>query len=215
MNNSFFSKFTPKEPKFFPILKEMSDVILVASDLIIECVQNNDHEKAIEFYKKIKEQEKKGDALSARVFDELNSTFITPFDREDIHHLADKLDDVTDYINSSAKKIVLYNPKTLPASAHQIALQIKDAAVSIGKAVDQLDVLKKNSKKIKESCQELKVIENKADDIYENFLIDLFENQKDGIEIIKLKEIMSELEKATDAAEVVGKIIKTIIVKYA
>jgi predicted phosphate transport protein (TIGR00153 family) len=215
MNNSFFSKFTPKEPKFFPILKEMADVILVASDLIIECVQDNDHEKSIEYYKKIKEQEKRGDALSARVFNELNSTFITPFDREDIHHLADKLDDVTDYINSSAKRIVLYNPKQLPASALEIAKLIKEGAISIGKAVDQLDVLKKNSKKIKEYCQELKITENKADDVYENFLIDLFENQKDGIEIIKLKEIMSELEKATDAAEIVGKIIKTIIVKYA
>jgi uncharacterized protein len=215
MNNSFFSKFTPKEPKFFPILKEMADVILVASDLIIECVQDNDHEKAIEYYKKIKEQEKRGDALSARVFNELNSTFITPFDREDIHHLADKLDDVTDYINSSAKRIVLYNPKQLPASALEIAVLIKEGAISIGKAVDQLDVLKKNSKKIKEYCQELKITENKADDVYENFLIDLFENQKDGIEIIKLKEIMSELERATDAAEIVGKIIKTIIVKYA
>lgn len=215
MNNSFFSNFTPKEPKFFPILKEMSDVLLVASDLIIECVQNNDHEKAIEFYKKIKEQEKKGDILSAKVFDELNATFITPFDREDIHHLADKLDDVTDYINSSAKKIVLYNPKQLPTSAVDIAKLIKEGAVSIGKAIDQLDVLKKNSAKIKEYCHELKVVENKADDVYENFLIDLFENQKDGIELIKLKEIMSELERATDAAETVGKIIKTIIVKYA
>jgi predicted phosphate transport protein (TIGR00153 family) len=215
MNNSFFSKFTPKEPKFFPILKEMADVLLVASDLIIECVQDYDHEKAIEYYKKIKEQEKKGDALSARVFDELNSTFITPFDREDIHHLADKLDDVTDYINSSAKRIVLYKPKQLPKSAVEIAKLIKEGAVSIGKAVDELDVMKKNSNKIKEYCHELKVIENKADDVYENFLIDLFENQKDGIEIIKLKEIMSELERATDAAETVGKIIKTIIVKYA
>jgi uncharacterized protein len=215
MNNSFFSKFTPKEPKFFPILKDMADVLLVASDLIIECVQNNDHEKAIEYYKKIKEQERKGDALSARVFDELNSTFITPFDREDIHHLADKLDDVTDYINSSAKRIVLYNPKQLPESAVEIAKLIREGAISIGKAVEQLDVLKKNSNKIKEYCQELKVVENKADDVYENFLIDLFENQKDAIEIIKLKEIMSELEKATDAAEHVGKIIKTIIVKYA
>ena len=215
MNNSFFSNFTPKEPKFFPILKEMSDVLLVASDLIIECVQNNDHEKAIEFYKKIKEQEKKGDILSAKVFDELNSTFITPFDREDIHHLADKLDDVTDYINSSAKKIALYNPKQMPASAVEIAKLIKEGALSIGKAIDQLDVLKKNSAKIKEYCHELKVVENKADDVYENFLIDLFENQKDGIELIKLKEIMSELERATDAAETVGKIIKTIIVKYA
>jgi len=113
------------------------------------------------------------------------------------------------------KKIALYNPKQLPASALEIAKLIKEGAVSIGKAVDQLDVLKKNSKKIKEYCQELKVIENKADDVYENFLIDLFENQKDSIEVIKLKEIMSELEEATDAAEHVGKIIKTIIVKYA
>lgn len=215
MNNSFFSKFMPKEPKFFPILKEMADVILVASDLIIECVQNDDHEAAIEYYKKIKEQERKGDALSARIFDELNSTFITPFDREDIHHLADRLDDVTDYINSCAKKIVLYNPKKMPENAVKLATIIKEGALCISKAVDELNVMKKNSKKIKEYCIELHIIENRADDVYENFLIDLFENQKDGIEIIKLKEIMNELEKATDAAEYVGKIIKTIIVKYA
>jgi predicted phosphate transport protein (TIGR00153 family) len=213
--NNFFDKFVPKEPKFFPILKEMADVILVASDLIIECVQKDDHESAVEFYKKIKEQEKKGDALSVKIFDELNSTFITPFDREDIHHLADRLDDVTDYINSCAKRIVLYNPKQLPKEAIDLALLIKEGAVCIGKAVDELNVMKKNSKKIKEYCVELHNIENKADDVYENFLIQLFENEKDAVEIIKLKEIMYELEKATDAAEYVGKIIKTIIVKYA
>ena len=166
-------------------------------------------------YKKIKEQEKKGDALSVKIFDELNSTFITPFDREDIHHLADRLDDVTDYINSCAKRIVLYNPKQLPKEAIDLALLIKEGAVCIGKAVDELNVMKKNSKKIKEYCVELHNIENKADDVYENFLIQLFENEKDAVEIIKLKEIMYELEKATDAAEYVGKIIKTIIVKYA
>jgi Phosphate transport regulator (distant homolog of PhoU) len=215
MNNSFFSKFTPKEPKFFPILKDMSEVMLVASDLIIECVQKSDHESAIEYYKKIKEQERKGDTLSNRIFDELNSTFITPFDREDINHLAGRLDDVTDYINSCAKRIVLYNPKTMPSAALDLARLIREGAVCIGKAVDELDVLKKDSKKIKEYCTELHDIENRADDVYEHFIIDLFEKEKDGIEIIKLKEIMYELEKATDAAEYVGKIIKTIIVKYA
>jgi len=193
----------------------MADVLLVASDLIIECVQNNDHEKAIEYYKKIKEQERKGDALSGRIFDELNSTFITPFDREDINHLSNRLDDVTDYINSCAKKIVLYNPKQMPESAAELALLIREGAVCIGKAVDELDVLKKNSKKIKEYCVELHDIENRADDVYEHFLIELFEKESNGIELIKLKEIMYELEKATDAAEYVGKIIKTIIVKYA
>ncbi len=213
--NNFFDKFVPKEPKFFPILREMADVILVASDLIIECVQKGDHESAIEYYKKIKEQEKKGDKLSVKIFDELNSTFITPFDREDIHHLADRLDDVTDYINSCAKRIVLYNPKAMPVSAVALALLIKEGAVTISKAVDELDVMKKNSNKIKQYCVELHDIENRADDVYENFLIELFAKEKDAVEIIKLKEIMSELEKATDAAEYVGKIIKTIIVKYA
>jgi predicted phosphate transport protein (TIGR00153 family) len=213
--NNIFDKFVPKEPKFFPILKEMAEVILVASDLITECVQNSDHDTTIEYYKKIKEQEKKGDVLSAKIFDELNSTFITPFDREDIHHLADRLDDVTDYINSCAKRIVLYNPKQMPKEAVELASLIKEGAIFISKAVDELDVMKKQSKKIKEYCVELHNIENRADDIYENFLIDLFAKEKDAIEVIKLKEIMYELEKATDAAEYVGKIIKTIIVKYA
>ena len=120
MNNSFLNNFIPKEPKFFPILKEMADVLLVASDLIIECVQYNDHDTAIDYYRKIKIQEKKGDVLNNRVFDELNTTFITPFDREDIHHLANSLDDVTDYINSCAKRIVLYNPKQLPKEENTI-----------------------------------------------------------------------------------------------
>ena len=215
MNNSFLNNFIPKEPKFFPILTEMANVLLVASNLIIECVQNSNHDSAVEYYRKIKEQEKKGDVLSNRVFDELNTTFITPFDREDIHHLADRLDDVTDYINSCAKRIVLYKPKQMPKEALDLALLIKDGAIYIGKAVNELDVLKKNSKKIKEYCNELHAIENKADDVYENFVIELFDKEKDGIELIKLKEIMYELEKATDAALHVGKIIKTIIVKYA
>lgn len=204
MNNSFFSKFTPKEPKFFPLLMEQANIILVASDLLVECVQKNDHELAIEFYKKIKEQEKKGDELFNRIFDDLNATFITPFDREDINNLASRLDDVTDFINSCAKKIVLYQPKEFPINLASLALNLKDAAGYIIKAVDELDVMKKNSKKIKEYCLHLHVLENKADDLYENFLIDLFEKEKDAVEIIKRKEIMAELERANDAAEYVG-----------
>jgi predicted phosphate transport protein (TIGR00153 family) len=215
MNNNFFSHFTPKEPKFFPILKEMADVMLAASEIMIEFVKNYDHETAPEYYKRIKEQELKGDALSNRVFDELDKTFITPFDREDINQLAGRLDDVTDYINSCAKKIVLYNPAKLPASALEIVNLIHEDAVCIGKAIDELDVLKKDAKQIKKYCKDLHDIENKADDVYEHFIIELFENAKDSIEVIKLKEIMNGLEKTTDAAEYVGKIIKMIIVKNA
>ncbi len=155
MNNSFLNSLTPKEPKFFPLLKQMADVMFVASNLMIENVEKGDHESAIEYNKKIKEQEKIGDTLSNKVFDELNTTFITPFDREDIHHLANRLDDVTDRINSCSKRIVLYNPKKMPQSAVDLAKVLRECTVCIGKAVDELDVLKKSSKKIKAYCIEL------------------------------------------------------------
>jgi uncharacterized protein len=215
MNNTIFSKFTPKEPKFFPILQEMADVMIAASELMIECVMKGDHESATEYYFKIKEQEHKGDELSNKIFDELNSTFITPFDREDIHMLSNRLDDVTDFICGCAKKIMLYNPEEMPGAAESMARFINDGAKTIRKAVEELDVLKKDPKQIAIYCRELHDIENKADDVYDHFINDLFQSERRTIEIVKLKEIMGELEKATDAAESVGKIIKTIIVKYA
>lgn len=215
MASSIFSKLTPKEPKFFPLLISLSEVINEATDAMTEFINNYSPDTAEDYYKKIKEIERKGDALSNKVFDELNVTFITPFDREDIHHLANRMDDVTDYINSAAKRIFLYKPKKMPKAASELVKCIKEGAVYIDKSVNELNVLKKKIKHIKEYCYELHAIENKADDVYELFLIDLFENTKDGVELIKQKEIMYELEKATDAAEYVGKIIKTIIVKYA
>ncbi|GAB1415676.1 DUF47 family protein [Paludibacter sp.] len=186
-----------------------------ASDLMIEFIENGNADNAEEYYQKIKTEERKGDALSNKVFDELNSTFITPFDREDIHYLAIKMDDVTDYINSAAKRIFLYKPKQMPPGAKELAMIIKEGAVTIEKAINELDVLKKSRKRVSEYCTQLHVLENKADDIFDHFLINLFENQRDSVELIKQKEIMYELEKATDTTENVGKIIKTIIVKYA
>lgn len=215
MKNNLFDRFVPKENKFFPLLSQMADVILKASELIVACVQVKNHEEAVELYKKIKEQELKGDRLQAKVFEELNNTFVTPFDREDINALSTRLDDVTDHINSCAKRIMLYSPKSMPESAKTLALLVHESAESLNKAVAELSNLKKNATKATEYCNILHQIENKADDVYEHFLIDLFENEKDAIEIIKLKDILHELEKATDTEEAVGKIIKTIIVKYS
>ena len=215
MNNSFFNRFTPKEGKFFPLLKQQAAVLVKASDLLIECLKTETHEEQAEYYKKIKEQEREGDKLSHKVFDELNSTFITPFDREDIHSLANYLDDVMDEINSSAKRIALYKPKRIPQEAMELALLIKEASLCIDKITDELDKLRNNAKKVKQYCKELHEIENKADDVYEHFVIKLFEEETDSIELFKLKEILYEMERATDVAEHVGKIVRTIIVKYA
>jgi predicted phosphate transport protein (TIGR00153 family) len=193
----------------------MANAILNASDLMIECVEADNHQQVVNIYRKIKEQELLCDNLQTRIFEELNTSFITPFDREDINHLSGNIDNVADNINSCAKRIMLYNPKTMPGSAKELASLVKRSAECLTDAIDELDTLKKNPTKITEYCQQLKQIEHDADDVYEHFLIDLFENEKDSIELIKLKDILHELERATDAAETVGKIIKTIIVKYA
>jgi len=214
MNNSFFSRFMPKEPKFNALLKQMAEFSAESAILVIECVKNIEYETVVEYAKKIKAYEKEGDSTLVRIFEELNTTFITPFDREDIHDLANCLDDVMDYINSCAKKIVLYRPKRMPESALILAQWVDKASDVVLQAVTELSNIKKNAANIKQLCNELHEIENHADEVYENFLSNLFANEQDNKEITKLKEIMQELEKATDAAEDVGNIIKTIIVKY-
>lgn len=215
MKNSVFDSFKPKESKFFPLLRQMTDVITQVSDLIIECVQVTNHTDAVGKYKQIKDLERKGDEIQGAVFEELNNSFVTPFDREDIDALSGRLDDVVDLINSCAKRIMLYSPKSIPESAISLALLVKNAAECLAKIVAKLDVIKKNPSIVKEELAQLEAIENKADDVYEHFLIDLFENEKDAIEVIKLKDILHELERATDAAESVGKVVKMIIIKYS
>jgi len=215
MNNSFFSRFTPKEPKFFHLLKQVSEVLIAASDLLVDSMQCSTREERTDYFHKIKDQERLGDQLAHKIFEELSTSFITPFDREDIHSLADCMDDVIDRVNSCAKRIAIYNPKANNPMAIELGLVVKDDAKCIDIAMKELESLRKNASSIKARSKELHDLENKADDLYEVAIIKLFEEETDGIELIKEKEILAELEKATDAAERVGKVLKTIIVKYA
>lgn len=215
MNNSFFNKFTPKEPKFFPLLKQLSEILKDASKELMESTKHSSVQDRTAFYKKIKELERAGDKLTHCIFDELGTTFITPFDREDIHDLASTIDDVIDGINSCAKRIAIYNPRPISDSGKELCSIIEQGAELIVDSMDELERFRKNPVKLRENCLKLHDLENKGDDVYELFIIKLFEEEKDGIEIIKIKEIMQELEKTTDAAERVGKVLKNLIVKYA
>lgn len=215
MNNSFFSRFTPKEPKFFHFLSQVSEVLMSATDLLIESLQCDTKEARMNYFRQIKDAERTGDQLSHKIFEELSTSFITPFDREDVHLLADCLDDVIDRVNSCAKRIAIYNPKKNNINAVELGQLVKQDAICINKAMGELETLRKNAVHLKARCKELHDLENQADDLYELAIIRLFEDEKDGIELIKTKEILGEMEKATDAAERVGKILKTIIVKYA
>ncbi len=215
MNNSFFSNFAPKEPKFFPLFKQLAHILKDASCKLQESLNYNSPSERMDYHKKIKDLEKQGDVLVNNILDELSSTFITPFDREDIHLLTSSIDDVLDDINSCSKRIAIYNPRPISESGKQLSDILFKGAELIDAAMDELDKFRKNPSKLNSYCQSLHDLENEGDVIYEEFMIKLFEQEKDSIEIIKIKEIMQVLEHTTDAVERVGKVLRSLIVKYA
>lgn len=215
--NDIFSFLVPKESKFFPMIKQEGAYCYQAACLLTEFFNyGTDHEKTKEMYGKIKEFEMKGDRLVEEIYRELNDTFITPFDREDIHDLCENLDDVLDFITSSAKRTMMFQPRHIPKRMHGLADNIKQGCEAIKIALESLNGVSKHPAVALEQCNRLHELEHAADDIYEQFITDVFVEYADNsVELIKLKEIMYELEKATDKAKNVGKAIKSIIVKYA
>lgn len=213
--NSFFASLLPKEDKFFPKYQQMSGSLVAAADLFTEMVSTPEHERQVELYAKIKAIETECDNIIIDIFENLNDTFVTPFDREDMHQLADDLDDFMDYINASAKRMTLYQPKQMPNKAMHMAEIILEDAKALKIALGELKTMSKSPAIALEQCSKLHDLEHEGDDVYDNFVKELFESEADVKELIKIKEIMQCMEKATDRANSVGKTIKTIIVKYA
>lgn len=213
--NRIFQFFLPKEPKFLNLLTGQVEDIVKASDLLITFMQTLDAEKRKNLYAEIKVLEQHCDQLTIQILDELNNTFITPFDREDIHALASLLDDVLDIINGSAKRVILYQPKEMAGSMVELAQYIRESVECLHISIRELDKVKKNPSVVKQQVRKMHEIENLADDVYENYIISIFEDEKDAIELFKKTEIMQMLENATDKVYHVSDILKTIIVKYA
>ena len=158
--------------------------------------------------------EHQGDNITHMIFNELSRNFITPFDREDIHALASAIDDVLDFIHGSAKRIELYKVTEISEAIIALADTILKGAIELNVAVRNLENLKQIML-IKESCVKINSLENHADDIFNQGIAKLFEEEKDPIQVIKLKEILSALETATDKCEDAANTIQTILVKYA
>lgn len=213
--NSFFTSLLPREEKFFPEYKKMSGCLVAAADLFTELVSTTEHDVQVDLYTKIKAIETECDNIIAEIFESLNDTFVTPFDREDMHQLADDLDDVMDYINASAKRVILYQPRQMPNKAMHMAEIILEDAKAIDTACGELKNMRKQPTISLEQCSKLHDLEHEGDDVYDNFVQELFEIEIDAKELIKIKEIMACMEEATDRANHVGKTLKTIIVKYA
>lgn len=215
MQNSILSRFTPKEPKFVDLLKQVSAISIEAASLLGEALKTKTQEERLDYFHKIKDKEHEADVIANQIFEALESCFITPFDREDISELSNRLDDVVDYINGSSKRMAIYNPYKV----HPAIIKLSDLVIAgvraIDKGINMLATLRSDKKALKEIVNTLHVLENEADEVYEMAIREVFAQEKNAIELMKTKELLSELEETIDTIEHVGKILKTIIVKYA
>lgn len=212
--DKFFSFLAPKEGKFYPLFKDASANLIVASELLVALMNEPDVEKREILVQKIKESELVGDQIAKNLFMALNSTFITPFDREDIMELISATDSVVDLINGTAKRLHLYHVREIPAEFVEMANAIHLAAIEINTTFNGLrDVL--NLAKYRENCHKISEIEEMGDEINHRYLAKLFQEEKDAIELIRKKDILASLEKAVDRCDDVADVIISVIIKIA
>lgn len=213
--DNLLQALVPKDDKFFRYFEKDIENVMAAAKVFRDLMSNSmSKEERAQKIKRIEELEHLGDELSHQIFSDLGSTFITPFDREDIHMLTSKLDDILDFIQGAATRLVLYRVETISREQERLAQMIYDQVVELSKAISRLSDLK-NAEAIRDSLVRINSLENEADDLFERAIADLFDNCKDPILLIKTKELLVSLETATDQCEDAANVIESIIVKNA
>ena len=211
---NLLSFFLPQDRKFFPLFEKASGNLLAISKVLVEMINASDREKRKALIKEIENLEHVGDSVTHEIFSELSANFITPFDREDIHTLVSSLDDIVDFIHGSAKRIELYKLTEITPEMIKLSELILQGAEQLHIAVTELRNLR-NTNKIREACVKINSIENHADDIFDMAIAKLFDEEKDAVRIIKIKEVLSALETATDKCEDAANVLESVVVKHA
>ena len=203
----------PHDEHFYDFFNEAASNITQAADLLrrLPPLSAEDREP---FIKQINDLEHAGDTVTHNVFNELNSTFVTPFDPEDIHVLTSALDDILDNIDGSARRFALYKIGVCPPSVLELMECLYLSAKEIQTGIALLKGFK-NPKRLKDVIERVNSYENEADVIFARGVGALFEDYTNPIEVIKFKEILVALETATDKCEDVADVLDTIILKHA
>jgi uncharacterized protein len=205
-------KFLPKGFNFFDLFdKQVGFAVDAANYFKVLVSKGVIDEAAIE---KIASIEHQGDEVAHDIFENLNKSFITPFDREDIHALAKELDNITDMINTIVSRLRIYKITTVDKNLVEFASVISESVNAVSCAVKGLRNIK-NSKSIQESCVEINRLENVGDAMRDKVLAELFEKSKDPIAVIKLKEIYQDAETVLDICEDVTHVVGAIMLKQA
>jgi uncharacterized protein len=207
--------FVPKDHSFYPLFEEDAKNLVKAAELLKQLMSSTEIEEHERINKEIKDVEHIGDVITDKTYHQLNKSFITPFDREDIHELIAHIDDVVDSINGISRRICLYKPKNLMPVYNEMAEMIVEAAKEIEVCIHCLNDAAANKDEITKACDKVKEIEHKADEYYYVAIAELFDKEKDPAELLKNNKIMEILERCVDEEEDVTDTIKSILIKMA
>jgi uncharacterized protein len=201
-------KLLPREEKFYAFFMRQVALIVEAAVTLHDAVKAGDAHigPAAE---KIRDLEHRGDEVIHEIFSTLNQTFITPLDPEDIHSLASHLDDVLDTLEDGAIRMLDYKVETVSPSILELSTEIVACVKALERAFDALN----RGQKVIEHCIEVNNHEGIADEIQRRAVRDLFNNERDPIRIMKLKEIYDFLEETTDRCEDVADALQNVVVK--
>jgi uncharacterized protein len=205
----FLQRFMPHDGDFFVLFQKQAENVVVGAHAFVQMLEH--YTGVPEQVQRIKAIEHNGDEITHQIFRKLNQTFITPFDREDIHQLCSTMDDVIDLIDAAASRFVLYRVTQVRHGTLELSRVLAAAAVELKEAIHAME----SPDKALHRVIEINRLENESDRICRTLIAQLFEEEKNPVEIIKWKEIFEVIETAVDKCEDVSNVIESVILKNA
>lgn len=204
-------RIIPRDNKFFDLLESQSLNAMLAAALLKDIVENF-NAKRLDL-QKLRDYERESDLITHEIIDKINRTFVTPFDREDIHLLAKKMGTLVDVIQKIGHRLVLFGIDKTTRDLYELVHILAESTTVVSKTIASIRSLK-NPRRILDYCAEINNLENLGDHALENALENLFTQNYAALDVIKWKEIYEYCEAAINRCEDISNVIEEIVVKY-
>ncbi len=212
--DQLLSIFKPRDRVFFYHFEASAANVLRMSEDLLAIMATEPGSQRVALLERLEIAEHANDDLTLTIFTDLARNFITPIDREDIHQLATSLDDVADFIFAAGKNLELFGIKTPDETCRELARLVNEGCQIVQMAVQGLRTMAKSAGN-NEFVVRINIMENQADEVHDRAIQRLFAMEKDPIQLIRMRDMYSTLELATDKCEDVGNVIESIMLKYA
>ena len=202
----------PRSGRFYELFDRSARNLVVASEALTDLLEHFENVETKTVH--LKDLEHEGDEITHEIYLQVHKTFVTPFDREDITALAQRMDDVMDYIEGASTAIRTYGITQPTSAARGLADLIRLQCIQLEKAISVIRH-KGRLKSILEQLKEINRLENEADSLFLNSMAELFRGEMNAVDIIKWRDIYDQLEEATDSCEQVAYVLEAIVLKHA